>query len=214
MSLSFSEVIMTGHRITAGLSPNDTQGFAELFVISDPEFIPALFAGTHKRLAAGCFGGARNLLSHEHSHFVRVNGQTAGMVLAYGWAEKKKQDGKTFLLTLKYMRTRFFMRMRALKWSDDVLGKMGEETYYVSNLALYPEFRNKGLGTGLLHHVEELAKKAGAKKLDVDVETANENAIRFYKRFGMSIIGEPKLITIDGTEYSHIRLTKALPRVS
>ncbi len=201
---------MAEQRITAGLSPDDTRDFVKLFVISAPEFIPALFAGTHERLAAGCFGGARNLLSHEHSHFVRVNGQTAGMILAYGWAERKKQGGRSFLLTVRYMRTRFFVRMRALEWSDNVLGKMDEETYYISNLALYPEFRNKGLGTALLHHVEKLAGEAGAKKLDVDADTANENAIRFYERFGMSITGEPKLITIDGREYSHIRLTKAL----
>jgi len=201
---------MVEHSIFPGRPPEDTEDFVKLFVISGPEFIPALFAGTHERVAMGCFRHKHNLLASEHTHFVKVNGENAGMILAYDWLVKKRQAAKSSFLTIRYMRVKIFTRMRPLQWSDAVLSKLDEGTFYVSNVAFYSKFRNQGLGTSLLAHTEELARKSGARKLDVDAETDNEGAIRFYRRFGMNTVGEPKRIVIDGKESEFIRLTKAV----
>jgi len=201
---------MVEYSIVPGRPPEDTEDFVKLFVISAPEFVPALFADTHERFAAGCFRHKHNLLASEHTHFVKVNGQNAGMILAYDWLVKKRQAAKSSFLTIRYMRTKFFARMQPLQWSDAVLSKLDEDTFYISSVAFYAQFRNQGLGTSLLAHVEDIARRSGTRRLDLDVETYNKGALRFYQRFGMNTVGEPKRIVIDGREFEFIRLTKAI----
>lgn len=199
---------MTEHTIVPAQAKGDAVDFVKLFLIAAPEYVPALFAGTHERLLGNCFRYKRNLLGFELAHFVKVNGKNAGMVLTYDWIAKKKQSPKSSLLTIRYMRIKFFTQLRHLQWAEYVLAKIDDGTFYVATLAFYPEFRNQGLGTNLLSYTEEAAKKVGATKLDVDAETYNEDAIRFYKRFGMQEVGEPKGTVIAGKEFEFIRLSK------
>jgi ribosomal protein S18 acetylase RimI-like enzyme len=132
------------------------------------------------------------------------------MIVGYDWITQKKEANQTTSLMVRYMRTKFITRIRHLAWAGTVLVKIDEGTFYISNLAVYPEFRCSGLGTSLLSHAEEAALKSGAKTLELDVETDNENAIRLYKKFGMNIIGEPKGTVIDGEEFEFFRMSKAL----
>ena len=199
---------MTEYSIVPARVPEDTEDFARLFVIAAPEFAPALFAGTQDKVAANCFRYRRNITSFEHAHFVKVNGENAGVILAYDWIANKKEQVKTTLLMARYMKVKLIKQMRHLQWAGEVLGKMDDGTFYIACLAFYPEFRNEGLGTSLLLHTEEAARKAGATKLEVDAETYNEDAIRFYKRFGMNAVGEPRGTVIDGKEFEFIRLSK------
>ncbi len=195
--------------IVPGRPGEDAGDFARLFHISAPEYAPALFAGKHEMVTRNCFRHKNNLLGFEHTSFLKVDGHTAGMIVAYGWPAKKAQSARSGLLTIRYMKWTFLKRMKALQWSDEVLGKMDQETYYISNLALYPEFRNRGLGTELLVFVEAVARQAGAGNLDVDAEIPNQGAVRFYKRFGMTKV-EEKHTGIDGEEFDFVRLRKPL----
>lgn len=199
---------MAEHIIVPARVPEDTEDFVKLFVIAGPEFVPALYGGTQDKVNRNLFRRRRNITSFEHAHFVKVNGENAGMILAYDWIVNKKEQGKTLLLMLRYMKLKFITQRRHLKWSGDVLGKMDDGTFYIASMAFYPQFRNQGLGSSLLSHTEEAGRKAGATKLEVDVETDNEGAIRFYHRFGMNIIGEPRGTVIDGQEFEFIRLSK------
>jgi ribosomal protein S18 acetylase RimI-like enzyme len=199
---------MADHAIVPARVPEDTDDFVRLFVLSGPEFVPALYAGTQDRVISNCYRYRRNIASFEHTHFVKVNGVNAGMVVAYDWIVNKSQGVKTGLLMARYMRTKLIKQMRHLQWAGEVLGKMDDGTFYIASLAFYPEFRSQGLGTSLLSYVEDAARKAGAEKLELDAETYNEGAIRFYKRFGMNAVGEPRGTVIDGQEFEFIRLSK------
>lgn len=53
--------------------------------------------------------------------------------------------------------------------------------------ATRPDQQNKGLGTALLHHVFEEARRLGATTIYCD---ARLNAASFYERFGMQPTGE------------------------
>jgi len=199
---------MAEHIIVPARVPEDTEDFVRLFVMSAPEYVPALYGGTQDKVAANCFRYRRNITSFEHAHFVKVNGKNAGMILAYDWRANKKEQIKTTLLIARYMKAKFITQRRHLQWAGANLGKMDDGTFYIASMAFYPQFRNQGLGTSLLSHTEAARRKAGAIKLEVDAETNNEGAIRFYKRFGMQAVGEPRGTVIDGQELEFIRLSK------
>ena len=45
-------------------------------------------------------------------------------------------------------------------------------------------YRSKGVGSELMYNAEELAKKAGAKRIELEVFAKNERALRLYERLG------------------------------
>lgn len=199
---------MSEHSIVPASVPEDTGDFFRLFIIAGPEFVPALYAGTQERVITNCFRRRRNIASFEHTSFMKVNGVNAGMVVAYDWIVNEIQQLKTGLLMAIYMRTKLFKQLRHLQWAAEVLGRIDDGTYYIASLAFYPEFRDQGLGTELISFTQEAAVKAGAYKLELDAETDNEGAIRFYQRFGMKAVGEPRGTVINGQRFEFIRLSK------
>jgi ribosomal protein S18 acetylase RimI-like enzyme len=57
-------------------------------------------------------------------------------------------------------------------------------TWYVNVLALYPEFRGRGFGTGLLAIADRIAADLGLRGLSIIVSDANAAARRLYERCG------------------------------
>jgi len=55
-------------------------------------------------------------------------------------------------------------------------------TWYLEILAVYPEFRGRGLGSAFLGQAEGLARQAGASTMSIIVEDANHDAHRLYLR--------------------------------
>jgi ribosomal protein S18 acetylase RimI-like enzyme len=55
---------------------------------------------------------------------------------------------------------------------------------WVNYLAVAPEHRRQGLGRALMQRVEESLKERGCPKLNVQVRTANAEALQFYRRLG------------------------------
>ena len=89
-------------------------------------------------------------------------------------------------------------------------GKVESNEYYISNVAVYPEFRGADLGTNLLLKVEEEAESCGARKMTLDVEVDNQGAIRLYDRLGYSIVGKPRSAKINRREFAVFRMRKKL----
>jgi len=141
---------------------------------------------------------------------MRVDGKNAGVTVAYDWKANKKEQNKTTLLIIRYMGLKFFKQIRYMQWSAENLGRIDEGTYYIAVLGFYPEFRSRGLGMEMLKFVQENALKAGSTKIELDAETYNQDAIRFYKRFGMQEDGEPKSTTINEEKFEFVRMSKKL----
>jgi ribosomal protein S18 acetylase RimI-like enzyme len=58
----------------------------------------------------------------------------------------------------------------------------------IDKIAIHQDYRKKGLGKEFLTHLLEYNLP-----LKLDVATKNENAIRFYERFGFRKVGEKQL---------------------
>ncbi len=199
---------MANHIIVQARTPEDREDFPVLFIMSAPTYLPALLGANVDKLMRSLFRYKRTLFSFEHMRCVKVDGRNAGMYLGYDWRVKKKEDPRTAELLARYMKEEFTAQLPHLIWAGSVLCEIEDGTFYISNIAVYPEFRSSGLGTSLLLDAEEASRKLGAKSIALDVETDNEGGIRLYKRMGYDIIGEPKGTVINGEEFEFFRMCK------
>ena len=97
-----------------------------------------------------------------------------------------------------------------MRRSGDILAQIGEDDYYLRNLATYPDFRGRGLGTRLLKEVEKAAQRAGYKRMVMDVETANERAIKLYERLGYSIELKSPVLSTRDRDFEFFKMSKEL----
>lgn len=88
-------------------------------------------------------------------------------------------------------------------------GRLEKGDYYVSNVAVYPEFRGRGIGKALMLEAERLAMESGAKRIALDVEMENEIAIAVYQKLGYSVEREHS-IELGGKTYGFYRMVKGL----
>jgi len=61
-----------------------------------------------------------------------------------------------------------------------------KEVVNIHDLAVLPEFRNRGIGSVLLNAVEDFARQIGACKLTLEVRENNKAAERLYFRKGFN----------------------------
>jgi len=62
-----------------------------------------------------------------------------------------------------------------------------EEFIYLDDLSVTKTYRNKGIGTSLIHRSEEYAKEIGIHSIRFHVEKENASAFRLYQRLGYAI---------------------------
>ena len=110
---------------------------------------------------------------------------------------------------VKKLKFSFIKILKNLLKAKRVIGIVREGEFYISNIAVYPEFRGMGLGTELMLHIEKNAIKKKNKSLSLDVEVQNEGAINLYKKLGFKIIGDIKILKLRET-FKFYRMIKEL----
>ncbi|CDP04809.1 unnamed protein product [Coffea canephora] len=63
----------------------------------------------------------------------------------------------------------------------------GADCVYIMTLGVLAPYRGLGIGTKLLKHVLDLCTKENIGEIFLHVQTNNEDAIKFYKKFGFEI---------------------------
>jgi ribosomal-protein-alanine N-acetyltransferase len=58
---------------------------------------------------------------------------------------------------------------------------------HINNVAIRPQYRGRGIGTALLHHVLAEARRLGARRATLEVRASNEAARRLYERLGFYV---------------------------
>ncbi len=56
-------------------------------------------------------------------------------------------------------------------------------------IALFPQYRNKGLGKSLLIHLFEQAKTDGYQQISLSCDPTNDNALHLYQKLGFEQVG-------------------------
>ena len=88
--------------------------------------------------------------------------------------------------------TKFFVVEKDRK----VLGYVGLSAIidegYITNIAVFPEYRKMGVGTALLQHLFDFAKEKELAFISLEVRESNSNAISLYKKLGFIEEGKRK----------------------
>ncbi len=62
----------------------------------------------------------------------------------------------------------------------------------ITNIAVHPDFRGRGLGETLLKHVLNKVREEGASFVNLEVRLSNAAALSLYKKLGFELIGVRK----------------------
>ncbi len=111
---------------------------------------------------------------------INDDNSVAGVVVAY--------DGAN----LRELRKAFFEEAEkaiGLKITGNPQDETGPEEFYLDTLAVFPEYRGKGIATHLIKAAGQRAEKAG-KPLGLLVSKTNPNARRLYDSLGFTIVGQ------------------------
>lgn len=169
--------------------PGESHNFMELILMSSPYF-PQLFGEKIKHILKVLFQLPSNLFSFEHTLVAEKNGDICGMILGYDWMKKRKEDFRTGMLLLKSLKMDFIKRINVLLRFNSTVGRLNRYEYYISNIAVYPNYRKMGIGKILMLSAEEKARSLSIKRLVLDVEKNNRVAIGLYKKLGFRITKE------------------------
>jgi ribosomal-protein-alanine N-acetyltransferase len=79
------------------------------------------------------------------------------------------------------------------------LWEIGHEIH-VTNLAVHPSFRRRGIARALLGHILEEARRSGVELIFLEVRPTNVEALALYESFGFRVIGRRKGYYFDTGE--------------
>jgi ribosomal protein S18 acetylase RimI-like enzyme len=68
------------------------------------------------------------------------------------------------------------------------------DTWYICGVALLPEYRGRGIGSGLMQMARQQARQHGYKQLSLVVFEENTAAVRLYRRLGYETIKRAPII--------------------
>jgi|UPI00068E3940 ribosomal protein S18 acetylase RimI-like enzyme len=72
--------------------------------------------------------------------------------------------------------------------------------WYISNVAVYAEYRGNRFGTALLTEAENAARSARICRLALTVGSFNRNAYDLYRKYGFSEYARQPLLPVPGTD--------------
>jgi len=84
----------------------------------------------------------------------------------------------------------------------------GDGQARVLMLAVATGYRSRGIGTALMHAFMQGCESRGLRRIELEVRVSNQEAIRFYQRFGFAITHTLPRFYTDGEDgYKMIRIT-------
>ena len=189
-------------------SPGDARHFSELVALSSPKLFSILFGPKVKKLMEKLFPHPRHYYSFDRSFFIEVNGKPAGMAQLHKLKPRKREKINLAILLLRYMNWRLPIAVAPLLRSEKVVGNFSAKDCYLSNVAVYPEYRGLGLGTQLLSAMEEEVKSIGKNRMVLHADITNYGAIRLYERLGYKIEEKIPPLKIGNKRFEYFIIKK------
>ena len=89
-----------------------------------------------------------------------------------------------------------FARFFVALLNGEIVGYIGAHNIlgevYITNVAVFPEYRKNGFGEALIKRLIEMVKKENADFITLEVRKSNISAIKLYEKCGFCAVGERK----------------------
>jgi ribosomal protein S18 acetylase RimI-like enzyme len=131
---------------------------------------------------------SENRVSHTLAHLAEWHGQVAGLLLAYPGGRLTRLNFMTGWSLLKTLGLFPTLRLARIQSDYGDLKETEADEFYVSNVAVFPDFEGQGIGSRLMAYAEELALASGFLKCSLIVAFNHEHARRLYERLGYKVI--------------------------
>jgi ribosomal protein S18 acetylase RimI-like enzyme len=190
--------------------PEDAHHFSELVTLTSPAMFPMVFGPGVKKTMKSLFAHKRHYYSFDRSFFAEVNGKVAGMAQLHKLVDRKGHTARMSLLLLKYLKWRLPTKAVNLLKFDHLIKLIARGDCYVSNVAVYPEFRSSGIGTKLLAAIEDEAKNIGKKRVVLHAEIHNLRAVSLYERLGYKIEYKSPSLKIKNRIFESFTMAKSV----
>jgi ribosomal protein S18 acetylase RimI-like enzyme len=167
----------------------DSRFIAEMIDISSDgialiEWAEAAQAGDRTALdiGAGIYASETGDYSYRNCCIAEVAGRRVGMLLGFPMSARDPSevvspppfDGTDVFAPYKYLEA--------------------PGTWYICGVALIPDYRGRGIGTGLMYTARQQARLHGYKQLSLVVFEENTDAVRLYRRLGYETIKRAPVI--------------------
>jgi ribosomal protein S18 acetylase RimI-like enzyme len=195
-------------------SPDDAELVVRLIQLSMGVLADYLFGGVRTpvdEILAGLYKFETNRYSWSRTDIAEWDGEAVGMIISFPGVEALYRDIATGFGLFKLCNFFDVMRLavRALSIASGIETKRDE--YYIANLAVLPQYQGRGIGSGLLAHVEGKAKKAGLRKCSLIVDTEKPAARRLYERSGYQVVYTKTYVgAAEDAHAGYFRLVKDL----
>jgi len=141
-----------------------------------------------QRLVERMFRLKSNRFSYQFTNTGNVDGEVAGLILAYSHQVMKALELPT---AIQLLRVTGVVKMGRFIWrAFPLMGvKEGEkDEYFISNIAVLPKYQGQGIGQLLLSHTERKARELGFQRIALTVDVENEGAKTYYKQRKYKIV--------------------------
>jgi ribosomal protein S18 acetylase RimI-like enzyme len=186
-------------------SPADARTAAPLLLEAVPSL--ELVLGDRRTALRGleaCYLGDRTEFAHRYGLFADVDGEIAGIVVAFPGRHAQGFKLGTGVTLARAAGTRHAAEVvRRERVLSRLLPAVGPRFLYVSTLAVSQEHRRRGIATSLMDRVLAGAERMG---LDVALDTAEgEPPQKLYERMGFRVVSsrettptERKILPVSG----------------
>lgn len=190
--------------------PADAHHFSELVTLTSPTMFPLVFGSTVKNIMKNLFPHKRHYYSFDRAFFAEISGKVVGMAQLQKMPNRKGQTARMSFLLLKYLNWRLPAKVINLLKLDRLIKFVANNDCYISNVAVYPEFRSCGIGKKLLAAIEEEVKSIGKKRVILHAETYNARAISLYERLGYRIESRSPSLRIKNRLFESFKMVKSV----
>lgn len=190
-------------------TPEYADDFSNLAVISG-ELLTQLWGHDIQGLMIHLFRFPDNIYGYHHTFFAHHDDQTVGFFLGYPSGSAGQEQSATQRRMIEFLGWRFGKRFFKLRQINQALADIPENDFLLSNIAVYPQFRNAGVGKLLLEKAIFVAEQNHCTRVVLDVLSGNATAIRFYQANGFVIEKTRSVIHLDGKDFRFYKMTLAI----
>jgi ribosomal protein S18 acetylase RimI-like enzyme len=170
------------------------------------------------QVLAGLYVRKNNRMSHTLTYLAERNGQAVGLLLAFPGRLLSRLNWLTGWCLLQILGLPASIRLARMQSAYGDLKEAEADEFYISNVAVFPEFQGQGIGTMLIACAEEMARESGLQKCSLIVAFGHENACHLYEHLGYKVVhsflsDHPKIAEGSGGYHRMVKILAPCPDI-